>query len=155
MFFLFITELSLALVIAFIGVKFTSYNLDMRGQYEQSNLWLYYIPSRLPEFFYYKEVIMGIKIGTIAVCGFFILPLLLLILVQVKNFCSAKTTNERFSRRKPAGEVARGSESSSDSLSGKLINEESEDSKLQLIFLLLISYRSKSIPCTEKEKLLY
>lgn len=96
---------------------------------ENGNLWLYFIPKQLPLFFYYQNVIMGIRIGTIAACGFFVLPLMLLIVVQIKNFCSAKTTNERFSRKKPAGvaDATRHSSGSSDSLNGKLIEEDDHE----------------------------
>lgn len=44
---------------------------------------------------------------------------MLLLLVQIKNFCSAQTTNERFSRiKKPNNEPSRGSESSTESYNG-------------------------------------
>jgi len=72
---------------------------------------------------------MGIRIGTMAICGLFVLPLLLLILVQVKNFCAAKTTNERFSKKKikPQKEARRSSSTSSDSINGKLLADEDEE----------------------------
>lgn len=130
MLFLFFTEISLILVIVFIGIKFNTYRLDMATEFvENGNLWLYFIPKQLPLFFYYQNVIMGIRIGTIAACGFFVLPLMLLIVVQIKNFCSAKTTNERFSRKKPAGvtDATRHSSGSSDSLNGKLIEEDDHE----------------------------
>jgi palmitoyltransferase ZDHHC13/17 len=85
MFFLFFTEVSLICTIVLIAMKFNVYNLNMQEMYDKDNLWLYYIPRLIPEYFYWKEVIMGIKIGIVAWCGIFVLPLLLLILVQLKN----------------------------------------------------------------------
>ena len=106
----------------------------MQQMYDNNDqLWLYYIPKFIPEFFYDKNIIMGIKIGTISLCGLFVLPLFFLIIVQVKNFCSAQTTNERFSRRKPKSkqEQARNSSSSAESLNGKLLNEDDEESNIK------------------------
>lgn len=136
MLFLFFTETALILVIIFISIKFNTYKLDMNELFvSNGNLWLYFIPKHLPLFFYYQNVIMGIRIGTIAACGFFVLPLMLLILVQVKNFCSAKTTNERFSRKKPVGpaETTRQSSESSDSLNGKLLEEDDHEANKKVV----------------------
>jgi len=71
---------------------------------------------------------MGIKIAVLAVCGIFVFPLMLLVLVQAKNFCSAKTTNERFSKKKPVGEHTHniGDSASSDSMNGNLLNSEED-----------------------------
>lgn len=135
MFFLLITELSLILVVVFTWMKFTTYELSMSQMYTDSgDFWLYYIPSKIPADLYQKNIIMGIKIGTIALASFFIFPLLLLITVQMKNFCSAQTTNERFSRRKQKQPVEniRNSDSSTDSLGGKLINEDDEETNQKI-----------------------
>lgn len=103
----------------------------MQHMYEDTGAWLYFVPRYFPDFFFWKEVIMGIRIATLALCGLFVLPLILLILVQVKNFCHAKTTNERFSRKKvPEQNPSRQSSSSEDSLSGKLLEGE-DDREMQ------------------------
>lgn len=131
MLFLFFTEVSLVCTIVFVSLRFNKYTLGMEQMYNDNDgLWLYYIPKYIPDIIYKEEVIMGIKIGTIAVCGLFVLPLLLLIMVQVKNFCSAQTTNERFSRRKPKVEQEnnRNSSSSSGSLNGRLLENDDEES---------------------------
>ena len=39
----------------------------------------------------------------LGVTGFFLMPILFLSYIQMKNFCSNRTTNERFSRKKPYG----------------------------------------------------
>lgn len=130
MFFLLFTELSLILIVVFTSIKFTTYELSMSQMYKDSgNFWLYYIPSKIPTDLYQKNIIMAVKIGTIALASFFMFPLLLLIAVQMKNFCSAQTTNERFSRRKQKQPVdnIRNSDSSTDSLGGRLINEDDEE----------------------------
>ena len=136
MFFLLFTELSLILIAIFTSIRFTDYNLSMSQMYTDSdNFWLYYIPSKIPSELYTKEIIMAIKIGTIAGVSLFMFPLLLLIVVQMKNFWSAQTTNERFSRRKtkkPADDI-RNSDSSTDSLNGKLINEDEEENHHNIV----------------------
>jgi hypothetical protein len=129
MLFLFFTEVVLTLIIIYTALKFDRYNLDMEQMYiDNDNIWLYWIPKNLPDWLYERYVIMGIKIGVLVVCGIFVLPLLLLILVQLKNFYSAKTTNERFSRRKTKvpNENSRGDSSSSDSMNGKLLNDDDD-----------------------------
>jgi len=49
--------------------------------------------------------------------------------VQVRNFCAAKTTNERYSRRKPVTEKANNmvDSTSSDSLNGNLLNADDDN----------------------------
>ena len=104
----------------------------MKESYDSNNInWIYYIPKQIPSELYEKEVIMGIKIFTISVCGLFVFPLMLLLLVQIKNFCSAQTTNERFSRTKRpnANDMSRTSDSSTDSINGKNDPESQELNK--------------------------
>ena len=70
MLFLFFTEASLVCLIVLIAMKFDIYKLEIKELYKDPKNelnWLYYIPTKLPDFFYKKEVIMGIKIGTIAI----------------------------------------------------------------------------------------
>lgn len=132
MLFLFFSEMSLIILIALVSVKFEVYNLDMNLLYTDSNKgWLFLIPKQIPDYFYKREVVMGVKIATLTACAFFAMPLLLLILVQLKNFCSAQTTNERFSRKKPVviKDDIRGSDSSADSMSGNLINDDNNDAR--------------------------
>ena len=110
----------------------------MKVNYKESgNFWLFYIPKLIPVYLYQKNVIMGVKIGILAISGIFVLPLLLLVLVQARNFCAAKTTNERYSKRKPAGENRNTivESTSSDSMSGNLLNGEDdpEAPKKQLV----------------------
>ena len=106
----------------------------MQQEYEDSNnLWLFYLPKLMPTYFFDRRVIMGVKIGVIALSGLFVFPLLLLVLVQMRNFCHAKTTNERFSRRKPAPQSATFTESnSSDSMSGNLLGAEEDPESLKV-----------------------
>lgn len=124
MLFLFFTELALILLITYIAFKFHIDNLDMVANYEATGYWIYYIPSLMPPSMFDWRVILGIKIGVLAVCALFVLPLLLLLFVQVRNFCAAKTTNERFSRRKPATDsgATMADSNSSDSMKGNLLD---------------------------------
>mmetsp|Transcript_2728 Transcript_2728/g.3188 ORF Transcript_2728/g.3188 Transcript_2728/m.3188 type:complete len:151 (+) Transcript_2728:882-1334(+) len=132
MLFLFFTELSLILVIVYVGFKFNTYNLEMQELYDENSLWLFYLPKRMPDYFFERRIIMGIKIAVIAISGIFVFPLMLLVLVQIRNFCAAKTTNERFSKRKPGSKGANIADStSSDSMSGNLLNpEDDQESKI-------------------------
>ena len=90
---------------------------------------LRYIPSKLPTYFYTKEVILSVKIATITIAGIFMLSLLALIYVQLRNFCSAQTTSERYSRRKNPvqNKNLRSSDSSTDSLNRELLNKDEEE----------------------------
>ena len=123
MLFLFFTETALIGTIVYIALKFDNYFLEMEDLYSESDTnWLYYLPKMIPDELYLQEVIMGIKIGIISICGFFVLPLMLLLFVQLRNFCSAQTTNERFSKAKRPNhnEADKGSDSSNDSYNGNI-----------------------------------
>lgn len=68
-----------------------------------SDRWIYFLAQQMPSFIYHHKILIGVKIFLIAISSFFALPLLLLVLVQMRNFCFAKTTYERYSRRKHRG----------------------------------------------------
>ena len=133
LFFLLFTEITLVLIIVLVVLKFNDYQLAMSDLYSQTtNGWIYYIPSKIPTFIYQKEIIIGVKIATISIAGLFALPLLLLILIQFKNFWSAQTTSERFSRHKNPVQPQnlRSSDSSTDSINSKLLNKEDEEANI-------------------------
>lgn len=90
-FFLMFTEAALVLIIILLAIKVKSY-MDVN----QAHHWIYFIAQHMPASIYEEKVLMGVKIGMIAVCALFALPLLVLLLVQMKNLCLAQTTNERF-----------------------------------------------------------
>ena len=56
-------------------------------------------PKILPDECFSRHVQLIVKIVVLVVCTLFFLPLLLLTYVQLSNFSSNQTTNERFSRR--------------------------------------------------------
>ena len=87
MFFLFLTELSLILVIVYTGLHFHDANLDMKANYENSGgFWLFYIPKLMPPSLFDSRVIFGIKIGILVFTSIFVVPLFLLLFVQCRNF---------------------------------------------------------------------
>ena len=57
------------------------------------------IPALFPVSFYRIEVFISVGSLICLACLFFFIPLQLLVFVQIKNFTSGKTTNERFARR--------------------------------------------------------
>ena len=81
----------------------------------------------LPEaFMVNKTVYMILMWFTLLVCGFFMLPIFLLYYIQAKNFLNNRTTNERYSKKKPVipkdKNEHRGSELSADSTGSSLLS---------------------------------
>ena len=109
MFFLLFTEITLILVLSLCAWRINTYTLD-----QENHHWIYFVHGKLPAAMFSSKAVLGIKIGLMAMCAFFILPLGLLTMVQLKNFCAGKTTNERFSTAsKPRERAASGSSSES------------------------------------------
>lgn len=52
-----------------------------------------------PYVFYQKGILISLSLVVLITSVFFILPVLLLGFIQLRNFCANKTTNERFARR--------------------------------------------------------
>ena len=92
--FLMTTWSSLILGIILCALKMTSFELP-----SEREVWIAYVPHFLPDEAYNIIALYVIK-GLVIGLGFlFLCPLSLLCLVQLRNFCLAKTTSERYSRR--------------------------------------------------------
>jgi len=90
--FLLFTEISLVLVISMLALYINAYY-----EVPVSDRWIYFLAQQMPSFIYHHKILIGIKIFLISISSFFAFPLLLLVLVQLRNFCFAKTTYERYS----------------------------------------------------------
>jgi len=58
---------------------------------------------------YTKAMFLAGGITVLLICLFFILPVLLLTVIQMRNFCLNKTTNERFSNKRAMTVASEGS----------------------------------------------
>ena len=87
--FLFSIVALLLTVIVTIAIHVNSYDSSLGGNFL----------TILPDSLYIKVVFVLAVIVNMGTACLFVLPVLLLALIQMKNFCTNKTTNERFARR--------------------------------------------------------
>ena len=83
LFFLLFTAITVLLTIILCSVYLNT-GLNM----ENSTHWTYWFPQHLPATFYSDKVLFILKVVCISISGIFLLPLILLTFVQLRNFCS-------------------------------------------------------------------
>lgn len=97
-FMLFITFLIVTMVTIFINCIGELLNLQSQAMLDESMLNYDFLPKELVV---NRSLYIVLNWVTIILTGFFLLPVFLLLYIQVKNFLKNRTTNERFSKRKP------------------------------------------------------
>jgi hypothetical protein len=93
----------LSSLIISIGLVFTSSLINLIKLFNEDYLRLknlYY--NLLPiDLVHYREIYIAASFVIVIVTAFFLIPVFLLLLIQIKNFLANRTTNERYSRKKP------------------------------------------------------
>jgi hypothetical protein len=118
-FIIFLSSLVISIVLAF-----SSTIISLLQLYEETNvkkLDLFY--NLIPESFYLtRSHYIYTSWLVIAITGFFLLPVLFLFIIQVKNFLANRTTNERYSRKRPIRRKGEKGEARMDSKSSSILS---------------------------------
>jgi len=97
-FMVFITSLVITIVLTFIGTIAELLEVEGEDLLNMKGLNYDILP---PDIVVNKTLYVVLMWMTLVITGFFQLPILLLFYIQAKNFFKNRTTNERFSRKKP------------------------------------------------------
>lgn len=119
-FMVFISSLSVTIVATFIGAVIELITVMRTEQLDTIYLQYDFLPDQL---MINKTLYLIFMWITIAICFFFQMPILLLMYIQVKNYCTYRTTYERYAKKKPLAKPERlGSEISADSTGSSLLS---------------------------------